>query len=284
MKNTFGLDGGVQLGCRRNGDGVSYLSSQHFSPPVHLSKPYFDEVTHSLLINLSCPTAGLLAGDRMLCDIEVTDQASMVVTTPGATRSHFMTIRGCSKLSKSLRSRMVLFGIQSRSLNLAKSHQLGASDSSGGRTRMRRLLFVEKNLPGRIAHGESFVFQQFSNRLSIKRDNQIVLLESFVLDPENDSVLPWKNSFSTPFYGAFYLISPKLKEHLPCREKIHAMKSQSLLTGATSLHRRAGWVVKVLAGDPYEFKRAMREIRKLLHSAIGRTQPIFEDFEPMNSF
>ena len=90
MKNSFGLQGGVQLGCRRNGDGVPYLSSQRFSPPVHLSKPYFDEETHSLLINLSCPTAGLLAGDRMVCDIEVSDQASMVVTTPGATRSHFM--------------------------------------------------------------------------------------------------------------------------------------------------------------------------------------------------
>ena len=87
---SLGIHGGVHLGCRTNEDGFPYLSSQRFSPPVHLSKPYYDEDTRSLLINLSCPTAGLLSGDRMVCDIEVSDRASMVVTTPGATRSHYM--------------------------------------------------------------------------------------------------------------------------------------------------------------------------------------------------
>ena len=108
MKNTTGLDGGVNLGCRRNDEGVPYLSSQRFSPPVHLSKPYFDEDTRCLLINLSCPTAGLLAGDRVLCDIEVSDQASLVVTTPGATRSHFMT-GGIAEVEQRLRFGTVLF-------------------------------------------------------------------------------------------------------------------------------------------------------------------------------
>ena len=270
MKNTFGLDGGVQLGCRRNRDGVPYLSSQHFSPPVHLSKPYFDEVTHSLLINLSCPTAGLLAGDRMLCDIEVTDQASMVVTTPGATRSHFMR-SGIARVEQKLRVRDGSFLefnpgalILQKATNLEQVTEVEVDEDG-------EILFVEKILPGRIAHGESFVFQKFSNRLSIKLGKQLALLESFVLDPENESVLPWQNSFSTPYYGSFYLISPKLKEHLPCREKIHGLINPNLLTGTTSLHRKAGWMVKVLAGDPYEFKRAMKEIRKLLHSDIGHT-------------
>ena len=277
MKNTTGLDGGVNLGCRRNDEGVPYLSSQRFSPPVHLSKPYFDEDSRCLLINLSCPTAGLLAGDRVLCDIEVSDQASLVVTTPGATRSHFMT-GGIAEVEQRLRVRDGSFLefnpgalILQKATNLKQVSRVEVEQDS-------EILFVEKILPGRIAHGESFVFQQFSNRLEIKRENQIVLLESFVLSPDNDSVLPWKNSFATPFYGAFYLISEKLEEGLPCREKIHAMKSQALLTGATSLHRRAGWVVKVLAGDPYEFKRAMKEIRKLLHSAIGRLPTDFRRY------
>jgi len=140
------------------------------------------------------------------------------------------------------------------------------------------VLFVEKMLPGRIAHGESFAFQKFSNQLRIKKENQLVLLESFILDPGNESVLPWKNSFPTPYYGSFYLISPKPREHLPCRERIHGMMSPSLLTGVTSLHRKAGWMVKVLAGDPYEFKRAMKEIRKLLHLDIERKPTDFRRY------
>ena len=277
MKNTFGLDGGVTLGCRRNSDGVPYLSSQRFSPPVHLSKPYFDPDTNSLLVNLSCPTAGLLAGDRMLCDIEVTDQASMVVTTPGATRSHFMR-SGIARVEQKLRVRDGSFLefnpgalILQKATNLEQVTEVEVDEDA-------EILFVEKILPGRIAHGESFVFQKFSNRLNINQGKQLALLESFLLDPENESVLPWKNSFSTPYYGSFYLISQKLKEHLPCQEKIHRLISPNLLTGTTSLHRKAGWMVKILAGDPYEFKRAMKEIRKLLHSDIERTPTDFRRY------
>ena len=277
MKNTFGLDGGVTLGCRRNSDGVPYLSSQRFSPPVHLSKPYFDPDTNSLLVNLSCPTAGLLAGDRMLCDIEVTDQASMVVTTPGATRSHFMR-SGIARVEQKFRVRDGSFLefnpgalILQKATNLEQVTEVEVDKDA-------EILFVEKILPGRIAHGESFVFQKFSNRLSMKQGKQLALLESFVLDPKNESVLAWKNSFSTPYYGSFYLISPKLKEHLPCREKVHGLISPNLITGTTSLHGKAGWMVKILAGDPYEFKRAMKEIRQLLHSDIGRTPTDFRRY------
>ncbi|MBL65101.1 MAG: hypothetical protein CML14_02745 [Puniceicoccaceae bacterium] len=277
MKNTFGLDGGVTLGCRRNSDGVPYLSSQRFSPPVHFSKPYFDPDTNSLLVNLSCPTAGLLAGDRMLCDIEVTDQASMVVTTPGATRSHFMR-SGIARVEQKFRVRDGSFLefnpgalILQKATNLEQVTEVEVDKDA-------EILFVEKILPGRIAHGESFVFQKFSNRLSMKQGKQLALLESFVLDPKNESVLAWKNSFSTPYYGSFYLISPKLKEHLPCREKVHGLISPNLLTGTTSLHGKAGWMVKILAGDPYEFKRAMKEIRQLLHSDIGRTPTDFRRY------
>ena len=277
MKNTFGLDGGVTLGCRRNSDGVPYLSSQRFSPPVHLSKPYFDPDTNSLLVNLSCPTAGLLAGDRMLSDIEVTDQASMVVTTPGATRSHYMR-SGIARVEQKFRVRDGSFLefnpgalILQKATNLEQVTEVEVDEDA-------EILVVEKILPGRIAHGESFVFQKFSNRLSMKQGKQLALLESFVLDPKNESVLAWKNSFSTPYYGSFYLISPKLKEHLPCREKVHGLISPNLLTGTTSLHGKAGWMVKILAGDPYEFKRAMKEIRQLLHSDIGRTPTDFRRY------
>ena len=277
MKNTFGLNGGVHLGCRRNGAGVPYLSSQRFSPPVHLSKPYFDEDTQSLLINLSCPTAGLLAGDRMVCDIEISDEASMVVTTPGATRSHFMR-SGIARVEQKLKIKEGSFLefnpgalILQKATNLEQITEVEIDEDA-------EILFVEKILPGRIAHGESFVFQKFSNQLRIKRENQLVLLESFVLKPRNESVLPWKNSFPTPYYASFYLLSPKLKEHLPSRDRIHGMTGPNLLAGVTSLHRKAGWLVKVLAGDPYEFKRAMTEIRRLLHADIGRVPTDFRRY------
>ena len=40
----------------------------------------------------------------------------------------------------------------------------------------------------------------------------------------------------------------------------------------------AGWMIKVLAGDPYEFKRAMKEIRNLLYKDIERKPTDFRRY------
>ncbi|MEC8420498.1 MAG: urease accessory protein UreD [Verrucomicrobiota bacterium] len=265
----LGLNGGVQLGCRTNTDGVPYLASQRFSPPVHLSKPYYDEHTGALLINLSCPTAGLLSGDRMICDIDISDKASMVVTTPGATRSHFMR-SGIAKVEQKFRvsdGSFLEFNpgslILQKSTSLEQKTLIDAGENA-------EVLYVEKILPGRLAHGESFEFSKFSNRLRMQKDERLILLENFILDPQNESVYPWRNSFGSPFYGCLYLLSPKVSQNLPCRQVIHDMMTENLLVGVTSMHREAGWIIKVLAGDPYEFRNAMKEIRELLYEAIGR--------------
>ena len=100
-------------------------------------------------------------------------------------------------------------------------------------------------------------------------------LESFVLEPDNESVMPWKHSFPTPYYGCFYALSPKLADLLPCRERIHEMSSPNLLAGASSIHRRAGWVVKVLAGDPYSYKRAIEGDQETTPCGHGRAPTDF---------
>ncbi|MEC8421177.1 MAG: urease accessory protein UreD [Verrucomicrobiota bacterium] len=273
----LGLNGGVQLGCRMNTDGVPYLASQRFSPPVHLSKPYYDEDSGALLINLSCPTAGLLSGDRMICDIEVSDEASMVVTTPGATRSHYMR-SGIAKVEQKFRvSDGSFLEFNPGSLILQKSTSL-EQKTLIDITENAEVLYVEKILPGRLAHGESFEFSKFSNRLRIQKDKQLILLENFTLDPQNNSVYPWQNSFPSPFYGCLYFTSPKVAEELPCRHAIHGMLSENLLVGVTSMHRKAGWIIKVLAGDPYDFRKAMNQVRELLYQTVDRLPTNFRRY------
>jgi hypothetical protein len=56
------------------------------------------------------------------------------------------------------------------------------------------------------------------------------------------------------------------------------MKTENLLTGSSSLYHKAGWMIKVLAGDPYEFKRAMKEIRNLLYKDIERKPTDFRRY------
>tara|TARA_B100002019_G_C20884094_1_gene410158 strand:- start:334 stop:504 length:171 start_codon:yes stop_codon:yes gene_type:complete len=56
------------------------------------------------------------------------------------------------------------------------------------------------------------------------------------------------------------------------------MLSENLLVGVTSMHQKAGWMIKVLAGDPYEFRKAMKRIRELLCEAVGRLPTDFRRY------
>ena len=216
------------------------------TPPVHLSKPYYDEDSESLLINLSCPTAGLLAGDRMVCDVEASEQASMVVTTPGATRSHYMR-SGIAQVNQKFKvgdGAFLEFNpgslILQKSTSLVQCTQIDADKNA-------EILYVEKILQG-LPEGNPFQFSRFANRLKIHKNRRLILLENFDLNPEDNTIDPWRNSFPSPFYGCMYLISPKVSSELPCRDSIHGLMNDRLLVGATSMHRKAGWTIKVLAG------------------------------------
>jgi len=201
----------------------------------------------------------------------------MVVTTPGATRSHFMK-SGIAKVDQSFQINDHSFLeynpgplILQESTSLHQNTRVELSENA-------ELLFVEKIMPGRVAHGELFKFNKFSNRMKIRKDKTLILSESFSLEPENDSIHAWKHSFPTPFYGCLYLISPKVEDHLPSHQAIHDLKNKQLLIGTSQMHRKVGWIVKVLAGDAIEFRRAMKTVRSLIHEDIERIPTDFRRF------
>ncbi len=277
MLSPRGVDGGIQLECRVNEIGRTCISNQYFSPPVHLSKPYFDKESASLLVNLSCPTAGLLEGDRVVSSIEVGSGASLVVTTPGATRAHFMR-SGLALVEQRFVVRTGGFLefnpgalILQRQANLRQDTILEIEE--GGEA-----LLVEKLLPGRLAHGEIFRFDRFASRLRVRMKGRLALLESFRLSPEDASILPWKKSFPEPIYGAFYLFSEKVSEGLPSRDEIHAMATGKLLVGSSALNGPGGWIIKLLAADALSFKGAVNRIRELLHCDLGRKPTAFRRY------
>ena len=64
-----GLRGHLQLTCALDARGESHLRRQSFRAPMHISKPHLEAET--LVVNIINPTAGLLSGDEIQCDITV---------------------------------------------------------------------------------------------------------------------------------------------------------------------------------------------------------------------
>ncbi len=73
LKLTHGSRGTVLKHCRHKG-------------PLYVQKPFYHEGKDTAHIYLLHPPGGLVSGDSLTIDVDVTDNASSVITTPGAAR------------------------------------------------------------------------------------------------------------------------------------------------------------------------------------------------------
>src|SRR5687767_3103599 len=80
------FSGHLSLRAALRDHGRTVLAGQAFRAPYHISKPYWDADTRTLLVQVVNPTAGILAGDRLVSAIAVEAGAALIVTTPSASR------------------------------------------------------------------------------------------------------------------------------------------------------------------------------------------------------
>ena len=273
---ALGVKGGVSLRCGRDAAGRPVIQSQRFRPPVHLSKPYHDHDADALLVNLACPTAGLLEEDRVDCEFVVSRNGALVLTTPGATRAHVMRSGKAVVTQRFVIEEDAFLEFAPGMLILQRDASLSQRSTVEIATE-GELIFTESIAPGRIARGEIFQFREFSNRLSIKVEGKPVVRENYLLRPDDSSVTSWRNAFPEPFYACFYLFSPKVEEELPARQSIHDLGDDNLLIGTTRLHR-SGWMIKLLAADAITLRKAMGIVRSKLYLALDRVEPSFRRY------
>lgn len=274
--SALAVSGGVELLCGADDSGRLLIKRQRFQPPVHLGKAYFDDESNTLLVHLACPTAGLLEGDELTCDVTIEKGGSLVLTTPGSTRAHFMR-SGLAKVRQRFQIEDGGFlEFAPETLILQRASRL-LQDTTVSLAPEAELLFLESIAPGRVASGEVFEFDEFTNRFRVEREGSPVVLERFRVRSDAPDSAPWRSAFPTPYYAAFHLFSPKLEEQLSCRRAIHDLQSENLLAGATRLHH-GGWTVKLLAADSVTLRQAIAFTRQRLYEELGRVAPSFRRY------
>src|SRR4051812_39097966 len=155
MQTTGGLEGHLRLVCGLDSRGRSHLRRQSFRAPMHISKPHEEHGT--LIVNVVSPTAGLLDGDLVECDIAVEPGARLLLTSPSASRAHCMRSGKARLLQKfhvghdaSLDVWPEIFIPQG---GTRYHQQTTVNVDPGG-----ELLFSEMLAPGRVASGEAFAY------------------------------------------------------------------------------------------------------------------------------
>lgn len=245
------------------------LAAQSFRAPFHLSKPYWDADTRALLVQVVNPTAGILAGDRLESQISVEGDASLLVTTPSASR--LFQMRGGE--AECRQSFAVKAGgwlevmpeplVPHRGSRYRQTTDVNV-DHGGA------LFFVDQLTPGRVGHGEAWTWDRLRLELAVRVAGELVLRERF--DQTGQDLRTWARlagSGEAACFANAILIAPTASDAAPWRPDLNALHRDGLWLGVSAL-RAGGWSIKLVARDGLQLRQALREIRRILSRYFPR--------------
>lgn len=252
----------------RADDGVTAVASQSFRAPYHVSKPYWDADTRTLLVQVVNPTAGILSGDRLESAVSVEPGAAVLLTTPSASRVFCM--RADSPSASSLQYFTVAPGGWLEVLpeplvphRGSRFHQRTVLDvAPGGSAFYADLLF-----PGRIAHGETWVWDRLILELELRSGSALLLRERLDQSAAHlHALATFAGSGEYASFGNAVFLAPGLATDPdpPWRVELHALQDDGIWIGATQLRNGGGWSIKFVAANGVQLRQTLAAIRRIL--------------------
>ncbi len=258
--------GNLHLRAEPRPDGRTVLGEQAFRAPYHLSKPYWDEDSRTLITQVVNPTAGILSGDRLESCVTVASGASLLLTTPSSSRVFRMREGSAESVQT--------FQIESGGwLEVLPEplvphrgsvfHQRTSLDvATGGAA-----FYADLLMPGRVAHGEAWLWEKLVLEVEVRLAGERLLRERFEQKGEQLRALAqMAGSGVEACFGNVVVVGPHLglSEDLAWRDHIHRLHGEGLWIGASPLRNGGGWSIKFVASDGIRLRQTLASVRRTL--------------------
>lgn len=264
---AHGLHGHLDLLACADAGGRTVLKRQSFSAPFHISKPHHD--AGWLIVNLASPSPGLLSGDRVRVNVEVGNDARLLLTTPSASRLHTMS-GGHAELAQHFtvaRGGCLDFFpeylIPQRRTRYRQRTRI--SIEQGG-----TLLWCESIAPGRTASGEVFAYDELQFATDIFIGATHILRERFRLVPGENALDALRARFPSAYYASIVCVAPDIASPADSLRGLHDLAAAWV--GCSALPA-GGWIVKIVAADSVTLRDRLARARRILYDAAGMHMP-----------
>ncbi|HET7535164.1 MAG TPA: urease accessory protein UreD [Candidatus Didemnitutus sp.] len=261
------LSGHLRLTAAVNGHGQTALAMQSFRAPFHLSKPYWDVDASVLIAQVVNPTAGILAGDRLQSDIAVGEGATLLVTTPSASRvfqmnggaaesqQHFAVGRG-GWLEVTPEPLVPHRGSRYRQVTTIEVEPGGA------------MFFVDQLQPGRVGHDEAWQWDRLCLELDVRCGGDLVLRERLDQSGEELRALAeLAGSGPAACFANAVLIGTTTSDAWIAELKL--LHRDGLWVGVSAL-RAGGWSLRLVAPDSVRLRQGLKDARRILATQFPR--------------
>ena len=202
--------GRLALKAEADERGQTVLTERIHQGAFHLSKPYWDG--NVLMVQWINPTAGIFAGDVLESRVRVGSGASLLVTTPSATRIHTRTSPDQPAGQQHQHFQVAAGGwlevqpewlIPQRGSAFSQSTHIEVEQGGA-------LFYAELLAPGRFAHGESLVFARLALRTRLSVGGQVIAQER-LLAGAPDRLWMLASREGTPMFSAtLWLVLPEV--------------------------------------------------------------------------
>ena len=264
-----GFSGHLALRAATGVHGRTVLAAQSFRAPYHLSKPYWDADTRTLIAQVVNPTAGILAGDQLESGILADEGAAPHVTPPSARRVFKMKEGTAACRQQFQVAAGAWLEVMPEPLVPHRGccyRQTTAIDVAPG----GEVFFADLLMPGRVAHGEAWEWKSLCLETAVRLGGELVLRERFEQSgPDLRALAALAGSGPSACFGNAVLIAPERPTDVQWRTAISALQGEGLWIGVSAL-RRGGWSIKWVARDGIRLRKALRDVRKILSAPFPR--------------
>ena len=258
--------GHLSLHAEHRPDGVTAIGAQAFRAPYHVSKPYWDADTRTLLVQVVNPTAGILSGDRLESAVMVAAGAALLLTTPSASRVFRMRSGEAVSTQR--------FEVEAGGWLEVMPEPIVPHRGSVFRQRTELAVapggaafYADLLLPGRVAHGEAWEWARLLLELEVRRGDELLLRERFDQAGEGLKALAaLAGAGQGACFGNAVVIAPGLAEEASpaWRAALHALQGDGVWVGASQLRLGGGWSIKFVAPDGVRLRQTLAAIRREL--------------------
>ncbi|MDX2186181.1 MAG: urease accessory protein UreD [Opitutaceae bacterium] len=259
--------GHLSLTAARGADGATFLKSQSFRAPFHLSKPHWEG--RVLIVQVVNPTAGILAGDELRMDLRVTEGASLLVSTPSASRVFTMPSGSAvSRQSVQVQAGAWLEYAPEPLVPHARScflqHTVLEVEPGGG------LLWTDGLMPGRLGRGEAWSWTRLVLDLTVRCGAELLLRER--LDESGASLkrlATLAGSGDGACFANWVLVAPQAGTDPSWMGDLNALQREGVRIGVSTLRGCAhAWTVRFVASDSIALREITAAARRRLSVLI----------------
>lgn len=275
-----GKVGILDLELQMNNTGKTIVTKQFFQIPLQIQRALYPEISlpQMAYLYVISPSGGILQGDRYRTDVKLKNKAISHITTQGATRVYSMNSNSASQIVNiTVDEDCYLEYIPDQIIPYKNSRyyqkvHLKVHENSS-------LIYSEILTPGRVAMGESFVYDICYLRTHCKnQDKKIRFLENTKIEPKKQRLKDFGilGEFNT--VGTVYVLTSK-ENVIDLENSINqtVRKIEEVSVGTSILPDESGIIIRILGNKTENIFDVISKIleisrKKILGGSFSKTR------------